>query len=70
MDTRLDNLESGYHLQVGEVEDFHRRLPKMERVTGGKLMELRNIIVDLRYVHKEQRMLENGRNEEFYVHLK
>ena len=38
MDTCLDDLESGYRVQVGEVEDIHRSLQEMERVRSYEVL--------------------------------
>ena len=70
MGTQLDDLESGYHVQVREVEYIWRRLPDMDRVTGWKLVELRSAILELRRVHEEQWMIVNEWNEDRYLHLK
>ena len=53
METHLDNLESGYRVQVGEVKGICHKLSEMERAIGGKLVEFCNAIVDMRRVHRE-----------------
>ena len=70
MDTHLDDLESGYHVQVGEVKDISCKLLETEMVMRGKLVELCNAIIELKQVHQKQRMHANERNEARYGHLK
>ena len=57
-------------MQVGELEDIHRSLQEMERVSSLRHEELQSVVIELKHSHQDQRMNTNERNEARFSQLK